>query len=315
LRSFQRSGKKMEPVRIDTDRADVVSAHSSTTAQSPRSSLDESTSAVTELSTDIEAMNLNSRRYGGVVRGKRRAVAPRFFRSLADYAQAGRRAQRRWLNERLVGALFEAVPEDEVPRSVDVEFSKSAMGRLLEPSNQVYCDKFRRGLETSTAAIPALPLTMPSQLWSLIDRRIRPHIIREFKAECALDVPETVDAADDSMGFLQGLDNLLLAFVETMEVPPARRFEGGLTSVLSHPPVVCDSDRTCDRELQLCLPSAYLRLLVHGVCQFHGLTSTTCGDGDDVTMHISFTKRTRVVPLVSVTRHLATLVGSVYSHS
>lgn len=130
---------------------------------------------------------------------------------------------------------------------------------------------------------------------------------------------------------------------QTQELPPERAITSGLLSLLSRSPMVTDiadgsgaagagaasaPDDTAlhappvivaapVRALVLVVKSAYHRLLIHGVCQFRGLTSVTVksrggggGTGEDVEMCVTHTRRTASVPALSLMDHLAALAAA-----
>lgn len=121
----------------------------------------------------------------------------------------------------------------------------------------------------------------PESLWARVDRRCRGAVCRERDR-------------------VRDLEGLVRYFGQGGGVTEWLAAEDGM---LDAAPVVMDTSPGADRILVLSVPSPFHRLIVHGVCQFYSLSTTTKG----TTMFATASVRTLAAVGVSLSSHLATL--------
>jgi hypothetical protein len=192
----------------------------------------------------------------------------------ATSRSASRRKQRRWENQNIFSPevndiLMQGLEDEEnhvrIRKPLFKVEMRSAFRELFEPKNAAALETFRMCAESLVTQEKANQkhLSCGEKAWLRVEKRLRQILI------------ESVGKNVDIIAFIADLEELITTYVKQEEIDESyeKRIDSKvLASLLIRVPSISP-----ENELEVELKdSAFHRLLLHSVCQYHGLVSKVC---------------------------------------
>lgn len=209
--------------------------------------------------------------------GKTRLIPTSFnetdIQHRAPSRSASRRKQRRWENQNIFSSevndvLLQGLEDEDnhvrIRKPLFKVEMRSAFRELFEPKNAAALEAFRICAETSTENSTnnksKKHLSPRDKAWIRIEKRLRKILV------------QSVAKNFDIITFIADLEEILISFLKDCDIDDSysKREESKLLlSLLMKTPSI-NTDGQLEIEFK---DSAFHRLLLHSVCQYHGLSS------------------------------------------